>query len=116
MPESGPRPRRRAFFATSPAGLARLLRDQLAAGAGVEVTGTGSDGQADYVLFDANRAGREDAIRSRLADGVFVVAGRGSRDGTTDASLLAGRCWQADGVQRALSAWAELARPLSPGL
>jgi hypothetical protein len=116
MPESGPRPRRRAFFATSPAGLARLLRDQLAAVAGVEVTGTGSDGQADYVLFDADRDGRDEAIRSRLADGVFVVAGRASRDRTADASLLAGRCWQPEGAQRALSVWAEHVRPLSPAL
>jgi SAM-dependent methyltransferase len=115
MPEPGRRQRRSAFFATCPAGLARLLRDQLAAVPGVEVTGTGSDGQADYVLFDADRAGREEAIGSRLADGVFVVAGRASRGRTADPSLLAGRCWQADGVQRALSVWAEQVRPLRAG-
>jgi len=112
MPESGRRQRRSAFFATCPAGLARLLRDQLAAVPGVEVTGTGSDGQADYVLFDADRAGRDDAIGSRLADGVFVLAGQASRGRATDASMLAGGCWQADGVQRALSVWAEHVRPL----
>jgi Methyltransferase domain len=112
MPGQDTRARRSAFFATCPAGLARILREQLAAIPGVEVTGSGSDGQADYVLFDADRDGRVEALRSRLAADVFADAGRASRAGITDAALLAGRCWRPDSAQRALSVWAGQVRPL----
>ena len=110
------RQRRSSFFASCAAGLARLLREQLEQIPGLEVTGTGSDGQADYVLFDADREGRAEALRSRLAQDVFVEAGRTSRDGITDPGLLAGRCWRPDSVQRALSVWAEQVRPLSTSM
>jgi Methyltransferase domain len=108
--------RRSEFFATCPPGLGRLLRDQLAATAGVEVTGRGSDGEADVALFEADRAGRVNAAALRLADGVFATAGRASRDGTTEAAALAARCWQRDGVQRALSLWAEQVQSLTPAM
>jgi hypothetical protein len=112
----GPRQRRSPFFASCPAGLGRILRDQLGALAGVEITATGSDGTSDIVLFDADRDGRVLAVRSRLAEHVFAEAGRASRTGVSDPAVLAGRCWQPDSVQRALSVWAEQVRPLSPGL
>lgn len=108
--------RRSAFFATCPPGLARLLRDRLAAVAGVTITASGSDGQADYVLFEADRSGRASARGLRLADGVFAAAGQARRDGSTDPASVAARCWQRDGVQRALSLWAEQYRPLSPAM
>jgi hypothetical protein len=108
--------RRSEFFATCPPGLARLLRDQLSAVRGVEVTASGSDGEADIVLFDADRDGRISATALRLTDGVFATATRARRDGTTDPAALAARCWPGDGGQRALSLWAEQVRPLSPAM
>jgi hypothetical protein len=111
-PVRGPRTRGHSqFFATCPAGLARILRDQLATVPGVDVTARGSDGASDYVLFDADRPGRAAALRCRLADGVFAEAGRARR--TLDPAVLAARCWQPESAQRALSVWAEQVRPLS---
>jgi hypothetical protein len=108
----GPRTRGHSqFFATCPAGLARILRDQLATAPGLDVTARGSDGVSDYVLFEADRPGRAQALRCRLADGVFAEAGRARR--TLDPVPLAARCWQPESVQRALSLWAEQVRPLS---
>jgi hypothetical protein len=108
--------RRSEFFATSPPGLGRLLRAHLAGIAGIEVTGRGTDGEADVVLFTADRAGRVRAASVRLADGVFATAAGARRDGTTDPAALAARCWPRDGAERALSLWAEQGRPLSPAL
>jgi hypothetical protein len=113
---TGPRQRQSPFFATCPAGLGRILRDQLAGLPGVEVSATGSDGQADYVLFDADRGGRALAVRSRLAEHVLAQAGRASRAAVVDPAVLAGRCWRPGSVQRALSVWAEQVRPLSAGM
>jgi Methyltransferase domain len=108
--------RRSAFYATCPSGLARILRDQLALLPGVELTGRGSDGHTDYVLFDADAGGRALALRSRLADGVFAEAGQAARAGITDPYVLAGRCWRPEPVQRALSVWAEQVRPLAAAM
>lgn len=108
--------RRSEFFGTCPPGLGRLLREQLAATAGIEVTGRGSDGDSDVVLFEADRDGRVRSAALRLADGVFATAGRARRDGTTDPAALAARCWPRDGVQRALSLWAEQVQSLTPAL
>jgi hypothetical protein len=102
---------RSQFFATCPAGLARILRDQLATVPGIDVTARGSDGSSDYVLFEADRPGRAEALRCRLADGVFAAAGRAGR--VQDPAAQATRCWQPESVQRALSVWAEQVRPLS---
>jgi hypothetical protein len=114
--EAARRSRRSPLLASCPAGLARVLRAELSGLPGVEVTGAGSDGQADYVLFEADRDGRAGAVRCRLAEGVFAEAGRASRGGVADAAVLAGRCWRPEGVQRALSLWAEHVRPLSAGM
>ena len=104
------------FFATCPPGLARLLRDRLSVISGVEVTASGCDGEADIVLFAADRDGRIGAAGLRLADGVVAIATRARRDGTTDPAALAARCWSHDGGQRALSLWAEQVRPLGPAM
>src|SRR5580658_7737454 len=112
----GSRQRRSPFFATCPQGLGRILHDELAAIPGVEARGRGSDGQADYVIFDADRPGRTEALACRLAENVFADAGQASRGGISDPSRLAARCWQPQPVQRALSVWAEQVRPLSAGM
>jgi Putative RNA methylase family UPF0020 len=74
------------------------------------VTARGTDGQSDYVLFDAGRPGRAAALGCRLADGVFAETGRAAR--TADPGVLAARCWRPESAQRALSLWAEQVRPL----
>jgi len=108
--------RRSEFFGTCPPGLGRLLRDRLAETPGVTVTAAGSDGESDVVLFDADRDGRVLATGIRQADGVFAVAARARRSAAADPAVLAARCWQRDGAQRALSLWAEQVRPLSPAM
>ena len=56
-----------------------MLRRQLDAIDGVVSTGTGSDGRADIVFFEADRAGRAAALQSRLTETVFAETGRASR-------------------------------------
>jgi 23S rRNA G2445 N2-methylase RlmL len=107
------------MFATCAPGIGRLLRGQLAAADGIDVTGSGFDGQADIVFFDTDRAGRAHALRSRLAEDVFaeigrVSSGRGvSRDREARAGAVASTAWQPRAVERALSVFAEEVRQLS---
>ena len=107
------RARRSRLFATTAPGLGRMLRRQLDAMDGIDVTGTGFDGHADIVFFEADRAGRGDALRSRLAEDVFADVGRGSRSVGSSAAAIASMAWQPDAVQRALSVWADEVRPLA---
>jgi 23S rRNA G2445 N2-methylase RlmL len=88
-----------------------MLRDELAAG-GAEVTGTGFDGRADLVFFQADRAGRAHALQSRLAEDVFAEIGRTSRAGGASAATVAAAICQPGDAERALSVWAQEVRPL----
>jgi 23S rRNA G2445 N2-methylase RlmL len=90
-----------------------MLRRQLGAVDGVEVTGTGFDGRTDIVFFTADRASRAEALRSALAEDVLAEIGRASRAGGADAAAVAAMAWQPAGVQRALSVWADEVRPLA---
>ena len=104
------------MFATCAPGIGRLLRRQLAAVDGIDVTGSGFDGQTDIVFFDTDRAGRAHALRSRLAEDVFAEIGRASRGrgvSRATAGAVASTAWRQGGVERALSVFAEEARPLS---
>lgn len=110
---SRPRARQTRLFASCVPGLGRMLRGQLDASAGIQSTGGGFDGRADLVFFDADRAGRAKALRSRLAEDVFVEIGRANRAGGGGPGALASMAWQQAAVQRALSVWAEEVRPLA---
>jgi hypothetical protein len=107
------------MFATCAPGIGRLLRRQLAAVDGIDVTGSGFDGQTDIVFFDTDRAGRAHALRSRLAEDVFAEIGRaspgrgvsGGREAR--AGAVASTAWQQGAVERALSVFAEEAGQLS---
>jgi SAM-dependent methyltransferase len=107
------------MFATCAPGIGRLLRRQLAAVDGIDVTGSGFDGRADIVFFDTGRAGRADVLRSRLAEDVFAEIGRASRGRVASrgrgvaADVVASNAWQPSAVERALSVWAEEIRQLS---
>jgi 23S rRNA G2445 N2-methylase RlmL len=108
-----PRARRTPLFATSVPGLGRMLRRQLDAVDGIQSTGSGFDGRAELVFFDADRVSRAEALRSRLAEDVFAEIGRANRAGGAVPGAVASMAWQAGGVQRALSVWAEQVRPLA---
>jgi SAM-dependent methyltransferase len=116
MRGSGEQPRSRGrrsrLYATCVPGLARMLRRQLEAASSVQATGTGHDGRADIVFFDADLAGRAEALRSRLAEQVFAEIGRASRTGCGGPDGIASTIWRDDAVQRALSIWADEVRPL----
>jgi hypothetical protein len=117
MTGRGEPPRSRArqtrLYATCVPGLGRMLRRQLGVMDGVVLTGTGSDGRADMVFFEADRAGRAAALESRLTQSVVVETGRASRVAGASAMAVASMAWQADAVHRALSVWAEEVRPLA---
>ncbi|HXB50856.1 MAG TPA: methyltransferase domain-containing protein [Streptosporangiaceae bacterium] len=107
------------MFATCAPGIGRLLRRQLAAVDGIDVTGSGFDGRSDIVFFDTDRTGRAHALRSRLAEDVFAEIGRASRgdraspDRAAGAGSVASTAWQPRAVERALSVWADEVRQLS---
>jgi SAM-dependent methyltransferase len=110
------------MFATCAPGIGRLLRRQLAAVDGIDVTGSGFDGQTDIVFFSTDRAGRSHALRSRLAEDVFAEIGRASRgrraspSRESGAAAVASMAWQPAAVERALSVWAEEVRQLSASM
>jgi Methyltransferase domain len=101
------------MFATCAQGVGRLLRRELAAADGIDVTGSGFDGQSDMVFFAADRAGRAHALRSRLAEDVFAEIGRASRAAGAGPAAVASMAWQSAAAERALSVWAQEIRPLS---
>jgi len=107
------------MFATCAPGIGRLLRRQLAAVDGIDVTGGGFDGQTDIVFFDTDRTGRAHALRSRLAEDVFAEIGRASPGRVRSAGrearagAIASTAWQQGAVERALSVFAEEAGQLS---
>jgi len=105
--------RRSRLFAICVPGLGRMVRRELEAASGVQVTGAGSDRRADIIFFEADRAGRAEALRSRLAEEMFAEIGRASRTGGAGPTAIASTVWQRDGVQRALSVWADEVRPLA---
>jgi tRNA G10 N-methylase Trm11 len=75
---------------------------------GVTVTDTGNDGRADVVLFEADAAGLRHALASRLAEDIFVEAGRTLRSDGDHAAWIAGRLWRPERAGRALTARAQL--------
>jgi len=108
--------KRTLLFATCVPGLGRMVRHQLGAMDGIIITGTGFDGHADVVFFEADSAGRAAALRSRLAEDIFAEIGRASRTGGAGAVRVASMAWQPDAVQRALSVWAAEVRPLAASM
>jgi 23S rRNA G2445 N2-methylase RlmL len=90
--------RRSRLFVTCVPGLGRLLRRQLETADGVEATGTGSDGRADIVFVEADRAGRAEVLRSRLAEQVFAEIGRANLARGGRPGAIAGMAWQGEAV------------------
>jgi hypothetical protein len=90
-----------------------MMRRQLETAGGVEATGTGSDGRADIVFVEADRAGRAEVLRSRLAEQVFAEIGRANRARGKGPGAIASMVWRGEAVQRALSVWADEVRPLA---
>lgn len=95
------------MFATAVPGLATVLSDELAAIPDVKVTGSGSDGRADVVLFEAERDSIPAVRALRTAEDVFIEVGRTMRTSGDQANWIAGRVWKPERVQRALSIWGQ---------
>jgi 23S rRNA G2445 N2-methylase RlmL len=110
-----PRIRQTSLYASCVPGLGRMLRRQLDAD-GTTITGTGSDGRSQLVFLAADRAGRAALMRSRLAESVFAEIGRASRAGGAGPGAVAALACKPDGLQRALSVWAEEVAPLSASM
>jgi 23S rRNA G2445 N2-methylase RlmL len=103
-----------AFFAATVPGLGPLLRDEAAADQALKAEGEpGFDGRADIVFFSAQRGARFRLDSLRLAEDVFaVIAGSGGGPVSRVAETLVSR----DGLERALSVWANYAGHLSPSM
>lgn len=101
------------MFATCLPGLAPLVRQQLDQLPGIRVTGSGFDGRADVVLFQADHGRRESAMTLRITEDVFVAVGHADRAGSDNPRRIAAALWRPRPVQRALSIWAGHRRPLA---
>src|SRR2546421_11530322 len=101
------------MFATALPGLAPVAGRALAEVAGVTVHATGFDGRPDVVVFDGPAAA---ALRTGLTEDVFVEVGRTLRADGDNPAWIAGRIWRPERVQRALSVWAGLVRPLGAAM
>lgn len=108
------RPAAPGFFATTLPGLGQLLGAEIAAHPDLDLDDeTGYDGRADIVLFHARRGARVGLDELRLAEDVFAtIADAGSGPPGRVANALITRT----GLERALSTWARLVRPLSSSM
>jgi SAM-dependent methyltransferase len=93
--------------------MSRIVTEALERIPGIVVEDCGFDGRSDWLLFRASRAGRLAALRLRVVEDVFVEVGRTFRAEGDNPRWIAGRVWRAGRVQRALSVWGELVKPLS---
>lgn len=99
------------MFALTVPGLARLTGRELAT-LDAELGESGNDGRADVLLFDLARAGQSELLGLRTAEDVFVEVGRTFRSEGDNARWIAARIWKPERVEKALSVWSELVRPL----
>ena len=100
------------MFATAIPGLAPIIGRELAARAGIAIEDIGFDGRSDVILFEAARGNRPEMRDLGLIEDLFVEFGRTQRAEGDRASAIAGRIWRPEQVQRALSVWADVVRPL----
>jgi SAM-dependent methyltransferase len=104
------------MFATVVPGLALIASRELESLDGVRVTGHGSDGRSDVVLLEVDRGSRRELRSALTVEDLFAEAGRTLRADGDRPQLIAGRIWQPERVQRALSIWAAEAGPLTPAM
>lgn len=104
------------MFATAAPGLAMLVSKELNTLPGVHATDSGNDGRSDLILFDVDRGCRDSVQGLRTAEDIFVEVGRTMRSSGDKPHWIAGRIWRPERVQRALSVWAEMVRPLSSSM
>jgi len=95
------------MFATCLPGLAPLVRRQLDRLPGITLTGSGFDGRADIVTFEADRGCQDVVARLRTAEDVFVEIGRAGRSDGDNPHRIAAALWQPQQVERALSIWTQ---------
>lgn len=104
------------FTLTLP-GLGDAVSDEARAELDLDAAAAGHDGRADVTLFEVPRGdGRAALLGLRTVEDVFVEVGRTTRAEGDTAQAIAARLWAAAGVQRALSIWAELVRPLGAAM
>ena len=82
------------FFAFAVPGLAPLVAAELASIPGVSLQDRGFDGRSDVLCFTAGLSAFQQLLAVRLADDVFVEAGRTLRAEGDRAPWIAGRLWR----------------------
>ena len=93
-------------------GLAAQFAAELESFPGVRVEDEGFDGRSDVVLFTADGATLRQLLAVRLAEDVLVEVGRTLRSEGDRAQWIAGRLWRPERVRRALTARAQMSRPV----
>lgn len=104
------------MFALTVPGLAPVLRAEVGETPGLTAGDAGHDGRSDVVRLATGRGARRNTLGLRVAEDVFVEVGHARRGDGDPATAVARRLWQGELVQKALSAWAEEAGPLSASL
>ncbi|HEX6447665.1 MAG TPA: methyltransferase domain-containing protein [Streptosporangiales bacterium] len=104
------------MFALTVPGLAPALRGEIDETPGLAAGEAGDDGRSDVVRLTAGRGARAATLGLRTAEDVFVEVGHARRGEGDSAAAVARRLWQGELVQKALSAWAEEAGPLTASL
>lgn len=100
------------FFAFAVPGLAPVLVAELESMPGVGVQDQGFDGRSDVVSFTAESSAFRQVLAVRLAEDVFVEAGRTLRSEGDRAQWIVGRLWRPERVKRALDTRVQMGRPL----
>jgi tRNA G10 N-methylase Trm11 len=100
------------MFASVIPGLAPILRQVLSEVPGVTVHDSGFDGRSDLILFDVDKAARADVMELGMTEDVFVEVGRTLRADGDKPGWIAGRIWRPARVERALSVWGQVVKPL----
>lgn len=100
------------MFAMTVPGLAPTLIDELCDRGIAQDAIIGFDGRSDVVLFNAARGTRHECLELRTAEDVFVEIASFSRADARSSSAMAASAWNAEGVERALSVFAEMVVPL----
>src|SRR4029453_14332483 len=101
------------MFVTVVPGLGQMISRELRRLPGIVVRDSGFDGRSDVVLFETARESRSAVVDLGLAEDMFVEGGRPLRAEGAGAGGIAGRLWRPEGVQGAVSVWAEEVRPLA---
>jgi tRNA G10 N-methylase Trm11 len=99
------------MFAFAVPGIGQMLAEELQAIEGVQAQGTGFDGRSDVVSFTVEPRALKYLSQLRLAEDIFVEAGRTLRSEGDRAHWITGRLLKPERTRRALDVRGQITRP-----